>query len=361
MIAMIGGIFPDVDLFYYYFFSATFSHHEVFTHSFFIYLVFFVVIFFIGLILKNHFIKIAGFLFFSGVVTHLLADSIGAGIVWLYPFSQALFGLDNFAWYNLGFGYNYFAINYILEGTIFFILALIIIKQLINKQKIKLLLYALAVLGYAYGVIILLFMNSHLFHGKSDVYYSDYDHDETINKYDFDIDGDSIHNIDDWDIDQNGVFNKKQFEPILRETEEIWYDPTNAGLVEIPLRMGFVTNTNYVERCYANMGIFFRTEMEKDYKENPEGYLTGPENKNFEKTPQNWRAWLSHKHKLLQPIKGIIIGDILFFENDYVAIVLNENQVIEANKDQGKVVITPLNDLMNRKGHFLYIGRLIQN
>lgn len=361
VISMLGGIFPDVDLLYYYFSSATFSHHEIFTHSFIVYLVFCLIIFLIGVLLKNHFLKISGILFFGGVCTHLATDSIGAGIVWLYPFSHALFGLDNFAWYHHGFGYNYFAINYIMEGTVFFMLVLLIIKQILKKQKAKWLAYPIAVICYVMGVIVLLNINNHLFHGKSDVYYSDYDQDGIMNKYDCDLDGDNIDNIDDNDIDNDGMANARQMALSLKRMAGVWYDPTDAGFIEIPLRMGFVTNANFIERCFANMGIFFRTEMEKDYEQNPEDYFSPPSDRNFEKTPQNWQAWLSHEQKLLSSEQEVKLGDILFFSHDYVAIALKDKAVLEASEKDNKVIITTLEDIQTRKGLIFYIGRLIQD
>jgi len=364
ILAIVGGIFPDVDLIYYYLSSATFSHHEVFTHSVLFYLIICGIVYFFGYLKKNNFLRIAAILFFLGVISHFLADSLGAGIVWLWPFSKTLFGLDSLDWYRGSYlGKNFFVINYGLELLMFILVLLLAIKKYIKKNIWQIIFYSSAVLSYIIFLFFILFINNHLFHGNIDMCYEDFDGDKIINKYDLDLDGDGLLNIVDSDINNDGLKNRLAMQKATADLAGIWYDPTEGGLVEIPLRLGLVTNTDFIERVFANVGIFIRTEMEEDFKNNPADYISTPKNKNFERQAENWQAYLRHKNKLYIAANQIEIYDILFFQNGYVALAVsdkyNKLAILEANPQKKEVALTNLNEIVQRKGPVLSLGRLL--
>lgn len=364
ILAMIGGIFPDIDLFYYYLSSATFSHHEVFTHSVLFYSIVCGLIYFFGYWRKNKFLQTAASLFFLGIISHFLADSLGAGVVWLWPFSKTLYGLDSLNWYRHSYlGKNFFVINYGLEFLLFIIVLLLAIKKYIKKNIWRIIFYFSAAGIYIIFLFFIVYVNGHLFHGNIDMYYGDIDGDKIINKYDLDLDGDGLLNIIDPDIDNDGVKNRLAMQKATAGLEGIWYDPTEGGLVEIPLRLGLVTNTDFIERVFANIGIFIRTEMEEDYKNNPTDYISAPKDKTFERQAGNWQTYLRHKNKLYLAAKQIEIYDILFFKNGYVALAVSDKNnklaILEANPQQKKVILTNLNEIVQRKGPVLSLGRLL--
>ena len=361
LVGVIGGLFPDIDLFYYYLVTAKTSHHELLTHSFFIYFAVFILFFIIAFLIKNRFIWALNIVFFIGVFSHLAADSLGSGIMWFYPFSDFLFGLISFYFIlNSWFTQWIFSINYSLETVILLLAFFIIINWLIKNKKAKLIIYIVfSLLGLA-SMFGFLYINQHLFKTTGgDIYYSDYDNDGIINKRDPDLDNDGIINLEDIDIDDDYILNTVEIKNLAENSEGVWYDVLEGGLLEIPLRMGLVTNADLIRRLYDNTGIFFKYEMKIDYQDNMLGYESPPRDKDFERSPVNWLIWLEHQDKLLPGDKKIQRYDILFFEDNYVALALGDKKILEANPEKRRVVQTSLKDIKNRQGEIKYIGRIL--
>lgn len=374
VITAIGSIFPDIDLFYYYLFSATFSHHEVLTHGFFIYFVICVVAFLSGYFLKKEFIKKASFLFLLGIFSHLIADSISAGVIWLAPFSYKMYGLASFSWYNKIFGSYFFTLNYSLEILFFSLFLSLILHKIIKSKKIWLIITVgllLTNILLDYG---LYYVNLHLYRTKSEVYYGDIDHDNIINRYDFDLDGDGILNIDDPDINGDGVNNEIQLYQQAKNLTGIFYDPTEGGFLEIPLRMGLVTNVDFIRRTFDAQGIFVREEMMQDYQNDSTSYATNPQHDAaFERNIINWQAWLMHKNKLIMPDNNYKLhtGDILFMSDNTAALVIPsfdkdgdglpypDYKILFASKEKRKVIATNLDLLTLQHGKIISIGRIL--
>lgn len=362
VIPAIGSIFPDIDLFYYYLFSATFSHHEVLTHGFFVYFIICAVIFLIGYFFKKEFIKKASCLFLLGIFSHLIADSISAGVIWLAPFSYKMYGLANFSWYNKIFENYFFTVNYSLEILFSSLFLLLILHKIIKSKKIWLSMAILFLILDIFSICGLYYINLHLYRTAGSVYYGDYDHDNLANRHDFDLDGDGILNINDPDINGNGINNKVEFKKQSENLEGIYYDLTEGGFLEIPLRMGLVTNSDFIRRIYDNLGIFFKEEMMKDYQMNSEGYLSNPQkDPAFERNINNWQAWLKHKNKLIIPDdnNALYAGDILFFHDQIVAIFLNQEKILIASKKDKKIVRITLRDAIAAYGNIQQIGRIL--
>lgn len=364
IIAIIGGLFPDIDLLYYYLFAADFSHHEAFTHSAFIYLILFCVLYLLFYLLKNNFYKKIITFFFLGVLSHLLADSVGAGVIWLYPFSKEMYGLTSFDWFRDSFfGQNFFVTNYSFEVLFFILVIIAAVNNFIHNQQKKIIAKIIFIALFIFFITSIFFINQHLFHSNSRIYFEDNDQDGIVNKEDLDLDGDNILNLSDPDIDNNGEDNSMAMYIQTLNLPGTWYDLSENGLVEIPLRIGFVSNNDIIRRVYDNIGIFMRAEMEQDYNNNQNDYLKNPKNKDFDRIPANWLAFLKHQDKLFSPEQAIQEYDILFFNDNYVALALweenNKRLVLAADRDEKKVIKTSLSNIVSKKGEIQYIGRLI--
>jgi inner membrane protein len=89
--ALIGAVFPDLDMLWFHFVDhKAFHHHRYWVHIPFFWLVV------AALVLPlawwaGHFRTAA--VFFAAILLHLLLDTIGGGIMWAAPFSDHLFEL----------------------------------------------------------------------------------------------------------------------------------------------------------------------------------------------------------------------------------------------------------------------------
>jgi len=361
IIPAIGSIFPDIDLFYYYLFSATFSHHEVLTHGFFIYFVICAILFLLGYFLKKEFIKKASFLFLLGIFSHLIADSISAGVIWLAPFSYQMYGLANFSWYNKIFELYFFTVNYSLEILFSSLFVLLILHKILKSKKMWLFIVIVFLILNIVSVCGLYYINLHLYRTANSVYYGDDDHDNIINRHDFDIDGDGILNINDPDIDGDGIKNKEQLYVQAKNLPGIYYDITEGGFLEIPLRMGLVTNADFVRRTFDAQGIFMKDEMMQDYLKNPQDYATNPEkDSGFDRNQNNWQAWLKHFSRLkFYAQDNLKIGDILFFADQTIGIYISHEKILYASKKEKKVIAITLNNAISAYGNVQQIGRVL--
>ena len=93
---LIFSVWPDLDLFYYYFFDKTGTfHHTYFTHLPFVAVISFLIMFSLTFIkgLKKHCPYY--WLFYINWGVHLVCDTFTGGIAWLYPFNDMLFTIIN--------------------------------------------------------------------------------------------------------------------------------------------------------------------------------------------------------------------------------------------------------------------------
>ncbi|MFH0818565.1 MAG: metal-dependent hydrolase [Patescibacteria group bacterium] len=363
LIAIIGSLFPDIDLFYYYLFSAQISHREMPTHSFFIYAIIFLILFLIFAITKKRNLVKANILFFGGLLTHLLADSVGNGIMWLYPINHNLYGIASLNIIENSFisGY-FFTINFFMEALFFSAVISIFSKHFISSIKLRKKIYYFLIIFLIAFLTALVYINAHLFSDDLTMYYSDYNHNGIINKHDEDIDGDGMQNINDSDIDGDGILNSIQLAQQINLADGIFYDPLNGKFLEIPLRTGFINNSEVIVTVFDNIGLFLSQLMADDFAINPDNYISSPKNKNFARSPNNWQAFLSHHNRLFyNNNKNLKPYDILFLDENYVALLMPDNKIMEADTKQGQVKITSLEDLVSRHGPVIKIGRLLVN
>ncbi|MBI2416038.1 MAG: metal-dependent hydrolase [Candidatus Kerfeldbacteria bacterium] len=311
-VAFIGGMFPDIDLFFYYFVNATLSHRQFITHS----LIPYSIIVLLGVILQRRGVS----LFALGALTHLVGDTlVGTAAIFL-PFSNHLYGLLNIPWYQHSIFVRY---SLVTNFTAEFALIISALAIAVKQRWIIITATGLAIIGI--GTMV--YVNQHIYRPNGLFYYADDDGDGTLNIQDRDLDGDGTLNIDDIDIDNDGEDNSVDFN---RETYDLvgtLYDYSEGVAVELPLRLGLVTNPKLVERAYANVGISFITELQADYAINPLGYQHQPRDDNFVTNPANWQVWLQHQHKLLPADTAKHWFDIIFFSSGQVGIFTRPDDV----------------------------------
>lgn len=363
-IGFLGGIFPDIDLFYYYLVDATESHRTFLTHAPLPYLIL--------LLLAALFYKatkqpktLYAVVFSFGALSHLVTDSLSSKLGWLQPFSEKLYGAADLGISTLN--NNLFFANFLMEGIIFFFFFYVLIWMYTRTRKIRLVLTGVLGAVFVAGVATLTILNTHIFHKPYDAHLGDYDSDGLENFRDYDIDGDGIENIIDKDIDGDGETNVYQLLLLIDDQNQLWYDPTHGGFLQIPVRLGAVTNNNIVDKLYSGIGIHLRAEMERDYAKNSQGYVLPPQHDEFDMNNTNIRAWAEHLGWLeggAQIENGRNqIGDILFFENDFIAVIsgflsTGETVALDVHPDR-PVQERVVDDIIADEGKVLYRAKML--
>lgn len=91
---VIGSVFPDVDMLYFYFIDhGRHLHHHYWTHLPAFWLASLVGLLLVALLFRSPRIALVASSFVAGVFLHLLLDTPFAGISWFYPFSDHSFYL----------------------------------------------------------------------------------------------------------------------------------------------------------------------------------------------------------------------------------------------------------------------------
>ncbi|MBU0731836.1 metal-dependent hydrolase [Patescibacteria group bacterium] len=334
VVGFIGGLFPDIDLFYYYLGSARISHRQLFTHSLITYTLIFLIIFLIGSLTKKQSIKSLGIVFYFANISHLVLDMVYGATALFAPLSPELIGLPRLEFlYGTFFANNGVLVNFIFETLIVAIFFIVLAPIIFKKEKIVRLVRSIIVGAWIGVIFILIFINSNVMTIDTTRYY--------VNDH-YDRDGDNIINIEDPDLDGNGISNKDDLLRIANEAEGNWYDPTNGGLLEIPYRMGLHNDISFIITVFLNMGINLDDEMKVDYYVYSDRYETTPEDASFNRNTGNLRAWLENKGRLLTSDSEIKTGDVIFLTSGQVALALDQNEIILADKEENKIIKKPL-------------------
>ncbi len=361
-LTILGGIFPDIDLFYYYLVNASASHREFFTHSILFYLLLFGIFYFWAWYRSSAYGKAAISLFILGCLGHLFFDFLGV-VALFAPITQETFGWSKVGWFSSSIlGQNFFAVNYIAE-IIIICQAIVVFFWLYLKRKwLKYLLLVIFNLLMIIGVIGILIVNQHVFKGANLTYYGDVDKDGIANKSDLDMDEDGWANWTDDDANGNQVFYKDEIKSWVNESRDVWYDQTEGGLLEIPLRMGFVTNTDYIRRVFEQTGIYFRAEMTQI-----ENMPVGKDKSYFDRDINNWKTWLESQGRLLSTDRdNYMVGRIVFYgkEKDkleHVALIIEETEewimITDATPDKNIRIVSEA-VVMEEFGAAQYIGQV---
>lgn len=356
-IAFIGGIFPDIDLLYYYFVEAVFSHRQFITHSFLPYLVIILLGMGIACVKRWRWIGVCSIAFAVGALSHVVADSLFGLTAWFAPFTDHVYGVPKLSWYEL----NPLTTTY--EFTSKFIIEVFIIAGAVyTVVKNKRHFFIGAILSVVVALVILLFVNRHIYSADGIFYYGDQDGDGIYNAFDDDIDGDGLVNTIDTDIDGDDYDNSAEMYIQLFEAEDSLYDYTEGVFAEVPLRIGFVSPQHLIERMYANVGIFIGREMTVDYEFNASGYMGAPTDHGFNDSVENWQVWLQHRDQLLPATERLNEYDIIFFESGHVGLLTRvdgENYIFEADRSHLYTQAVQLEQVIEREGAVQGIGRLL--
>lgn len=344
IVGAVGGLFPDLDLFYYHLVSAEVSHRQLPTHSVFLYLPLVLVV----LVLLRWFKKTWWFevvaCFGLGVLSHLLTDSIGGAVMWLWPFSQEVFGLSSIPLIaHSSQAERLFLYSFLTEGLWISVFIWIWMPRIVSRlSQLFWRSVSLVFLVSWWTGFILIFL--HTTHLPAGLFFNDQDQDHILNLEDEDMDGDGEPNFLDVDADNDGVNNQTEVVMTAKSFEGVWVDPTNGGLIQILTRMGWVTNGSVVIRSFAPAGFFWRLEMTRDYQKNSHGYVNSPDSPEFDTTSENRRIYFVHQGRWFTgdniTLEQIQPSDIVFFahgepEGVVVGVDSQELQVLRAETGEG--------------------------
>ena len=91
---LVGSVFPDVDMLYFYFIDhGRHHHHHYWTHLPIFWLAALAISTLAGLLIRSSRFALAAASFVGGVFLHLILDTPFAGICWLYPLTDQKFYL----------------------------------------------------------------------------------------------------------------------------------------------------------------------------------------------------------------------------------------------------------------------------
>ncbi len=115
-IGLIGSIFPDIDILYFYLIDNRQNlHHSYWTHLPFDWLIISAIAMLAIWLLKRKAYLVAALIFFSNVFLHLLLDTIVGKIEWLYPLTTASYAL-----FEVPATHNFWVYNFLLHWTFLF-------------------------------------------------------------------------------------------------------------------------------------------------------------------------------------------------------------------------------------------------
>lgn len=368
LIGTIVAILPDVDAAYFYLVDATIRHRQHITHSLIFYLLIWLLFYIIGFFKKKQLFKSIGFVIFTGGFSHLILDSTTTGVPWLYPISSRTWGLLLIPWLNFNFIYDHLFLFTLSIEIFVFLLAFNILLFWKSSKRIALGVLFFSILLFCFWIIFLQNITPHLFNGRIDVYYKDFDSDGIINMEDDDMDGDGVINISDNDANGNGKTNLEDIIDTANKMQGIWYDKTEGGFWEIFTRLGLIINTDVIKKPYEHAGIFWRKELIKDFELHPKGYQGTPKDALFERKAQNIYTFLKNNDMLINVDTYLQIGDIVFYGNDlnHVALVFEVYEkdknfkVLDADPKRG-TKIESNEEIIKQVGNIKAIGRLLKN
>lgn len=363
VVGFIGGAAPDLDLLYYYLIDASTSHREMITHTPFLYIVTYLIIGTVLLSLKKKKAFLGFSIFIAGTISHLLTDGIVSQIRYFYPLSNEFYGIADLG--NQLINDNLLYINVLVEGIFITLFLYLLIVLYTKSDKARMILTTILMLTFSAGVVGATVVNQHVYTPSFEELYGDPDQDDVHSYQDRDIDGDGLLNIEDDDSDGDGLLNLQELVVNAEEFDNVWFDPTNGGLIQIPARLGFVTNDDIVFKLYGSFGIHLSLEMAHDFETNPAGYVLPPTDPNFDRNTVNLRNWFEHTERLTtaHTVERPLFGDVLFYKSGHVVVVTGVDntgniQVLDAHKERG-VSERALNDVSIDEGDLEFIGQLL--
>lgn len=332
---VLGGLFPDIDLFYFYLVDATRSHHQFITHS----LLPYGIIWLIGWLIKP--IRLPVTLFVLGSISHVLADVATGYVAIFLPLSDRLIGVPTWP-----------------SEVVELVIILVTVFTLLKSKRWK-------IVSFITAVVLLLiagWVQQHSFKPAGSFYYADNDQDGIVNSEDRDLDGDGLANMIDTDINNDGEDNSVDMYLELFSAEGALFDYSFGQLIEVPLRLGLVNDKVLVQRLFSNVGLFIGQEMVNDYTTTPAGYRFDPTDNKFTESADNLLTWLQHTDRLLPADAPRQEFDIVFFQSGQVAIftrVNEEDVILDVHPSHLFADYRLLTDVAQREGGIRAIGRIL--
>ncbi|GEM_PF-1747533 len=367
-ITAFSAIAPDLDFLYFYWVSSETFHRRYFSHSPFFYLQFLIVFFIIGRLKKSKFLQwIGGSIFLGAVIGHLLLDSINSGVMWLYPFSDYLFGLRGIHDKSLSlFGFH--GSGFILLFEIIIIATAIIAatRQFLQNLTWRFIAYCIAILFITFSFSFLVLSKPYLYDTRY-AFLADTDKDKLMNFEDADIDNDGVNNASDNDIDADGVNNLDDFLAAVKNMNGKFYDFYRGNFMNISKNIGFVAPTDILTYPLSQSGFFLSQRMDDDYKNTPQGYMTTPKNDpQFSENIENIAQFLKNQNFLVDRVERTIkAGDVFMFGVPLksLAVVIDTQDpshtiLILAHPSQPLTHTLSLDEIVKREGPPQVIARI---
>ncbi len=130
---IIGSIFPDFDMFYFYLIDKRqHLHHGYWTHIPFYWSCIFLLIFSILISYRKLSLTIYLFVFSINIFIHLFLDTIVGKIRWLYPFSS-----HDFVFFHVPALYNWWVWNFVFHWTFLFEIVIVAIAAFLIIRNIR--------------------------------------------------------------------------------------------------------------------------------------------------------------------------------------------------------------------------------
>lgn len=114
LLGLLGSIFPDLDMFYFYLVdNRQHSHHSYWTHIPFYWISLLAVSYAVAALYKSRFLVAAATVFIGCILLHLSLDTFaGGGIKWLYPIQNSYINI-----FSIPSRHGYWLWNYFLHWT----------------------------------------------------------------------------------------------------------------------------------------------------------------------------------------------------------------------------------------------------
>ena len=113
LIGLIGSIFPDIDILYFYLIDNRQNlHHSYWIHIPFYWLLIGIISFLVIIVSGKKKYKIPAIIFFSSIFLHLFLDTIVGKVEWLYPFTER-----SFYFFDVPAVYDFWVYNFIFHWT----------------------------------------------------------------------------------------------------------------------------------------------------------------------------------------------------------------------------------------------------
>ena len=333
--SFLAGISPDFDLFYYYLADVEGSHREFVTHAPVASVgvtILLALILFVFLKKREIYHKLLWLSLTLAHFSHILADSLGNGVRWMYP-DSLLYGL---ALAHPFFDKNFFVINFGLEFVIIAFFLFHVGRYVVRSQTWRRLLYVAAVLAFVCGEALVIGIHLNSFQTSGMVYHGDIDGDHVSNVRDTDVDGDGIPNVMDADANGNGLTNEEDALAALDDMTGVWHDPLNGSFLNMFTRLGFFLHSDVVHRAYDRAGIFFLTEIGEDSKiREDHDYVGNLADAKDVRIAANLFEFFKSRDLLVESTESSEPGDLAFIDNGRMVGVVSEHAPDSGFGDHG--------------------------